>query len=138
MIYHKMGNTYLEGKSIRSMKELDNIVPRESLSDINSILYKHKVGGMYFFEIAGRGRAERQAIEATTYEGYRTGKRYVPEFGSRTMVQVLVPDSMEKVLVSDIMDRLSTGSAGDGKIFVKDVTGTYDIGSKEMGDKAAL
>lgn len=120
------------------MKELDIIIPTERLSDIDSILYKHKVGGMYFFEIAGRGRAERQAIEATTYEGYRTGKRYVPEFGSRTMVQVLVPDSMEKVLISDIMDRISTGSAGDGKIFVKDVTGTYDIGTKEAGDKAAL
>jgi nitrogen regulatory protein P-II 1 len=54
------------------------------------------------------------------------------------MVQVLVPDSMEKVIISDIMDKISTGSAGDGKIFVKDVTGSYDIGSKETGDKAAL
>ena len=120
------------------MKELDIIIPRERLNEINSILYKHKVGGMYFFEISGRGRAERQSVEATTTEGYRTGKRYVPEFGGRTMVQVLVPDSMEKVLISDIMNGLSTGSAGDGKIFVKDVTGTYDIGSKEAGDKAAL
>jgi nitrogen regulatory protein P-II 1 len=120
------------------MKELDITIPHERLSDVNSILFKHKVGGMYFFEIAGRGRAERQAIEATTVEGYRTGKRYVPEFGSRTMVQVIVPDSMEKLLLSDIMDRLSTGSAGDGKIFVKDVTGAYDIGNKESGEKAAL
>jgi nitrogen regulatory protein P-II 1 len=36
------------------------------------------------------------------------------------------------------MEGISTGSAGDGKIFVKDVTTTYDIGSKEAGDKAAL
>ncbi len=120
------------------MKELDIIIPRERLNDVNSILYKHKVGGMYFFEIAGRGRAERQSIEATTVEGYRTGKRYVPEFGSRTMVQVIVPDSIEKVLISDILDRLSTGAAGDGKIFVKDVSGAYDIGSKESGEKATL
>ena len=54
------------------------------------------------------------------------------------MVQVLVPDSMEKPLISEIMEQTSTGSAGDGKIFVKDVTGAYDIGSKEAGDKAAL
>ena len=120
------------------MKELDIIIPRERLGDVDSVLSKHKVGGMYFFEIAGRGRAERQAVEATTYEGYRTGKRYVPEFGTRTMVQVLVPDSMERTLISDVMEKISTGSAGDGKIFVKDVTGTYDIGSKEAGDKAAL
>jgi nitrogen regulatory protein P-II 1 len=120
------------------MKEIDIIIPHERMNDVNSILYKHKVGGMYFFEIAGRGRAERQAIEATTVEGYRTGKRYVPEFGSRTMVQVIVPDSMYKVLISDIMDRLSTGSAGDGKIFVKDIAETYDIGNKEAGEKAVL
>jgi nitrogen regulatory protein P-II 1 len=45
---------------------------------------------------------------------------------------------MEKNLISEIMEKISTGSAGDGKIFVKDVTGAYDIGSKESGDKAAL
>lgn len=58
--------------------------------------------------------------------------------GSRTIVQVIVPDPVEKALVSDIMDRVSTGSAGDGKIFVKDVSGAYDIGSKDTGDKATL
>jgi nitrogen regulatory protein P-II 1 len=53
-------------------------------------------------------------------------------------VQVVVPDSIEKVVISDILDRLSTGSVGDGKIFVKDVSGAYDIGSKESGEKAAF
>lgn len=120
------------------MKELSIIIPHERLDAINSILYKHKVGGVYFFEISGRGRAERQEIEAATVEGYRTGKKYVPEFGARTMVQVIVPDATEKALISDIMETISTGSAGDGKIFVKDVTGAYDIGSKEAGEKAAL
>ncbi len=120
------------------MKELDIIIPHEKLSELDSILHKHKVGGMYFSQIAGRGRAERQAIEVTTYEGYRTGKKHVPEFGSRTIVQVVIPDSIEKVLVSDIIERISTGSPGDGKIFVKDVAGAYDIGCKEAGDKATL
>jgi nitrogen regulatory protein P-II 1 len=45
------------------------------------------------------------------------------------MVHIVVPDSMEKVLISDIVDGLSTGSARDGKIFVKDVSGAYDIGN---------
>jgi nitrogen regulatory protein PII len=44
---------------------------------------------------------------------------------------------MQKALISDIMDRISTGSAGDGKIFVKDITANYDIGNKEAGEKAA-
>jgi nitrogen regulatory protein P-II 1 len=120
------------------VKELNIVIPHERLSDLNSILYKHKVGGMNVLKIAGRGHAERQPIETTTYEGYRTGVRSIPEFESKTMVQLVVADSMEKVLISDILDRLSTGSAGDGKIFVKDVSGAYDIGSKESGEKAAL
>jgi nitrogen regulatory protein P-II 1 len=120
------------------MKEIDIIILHERLSDVNSILYKHKVGGMFYFEISGRGRAERREVEHRTAEGYPSGRRYVPEFGSRTMVQVLIPDSMEKNLISEILEQTSTGSAGDGKIFVKDVTGAYDIGSKEAGDKAAL
>ena len=120
------------------MKELDIIIPRERLNEINSILYKHKVGGMFYFEISGRGRAQRQEVEHRTAEGYPSGKRYVPEFGSRTMVKVLIPDSLEKNLISEIIEQTSTGSAGDGKIFVKDITGAYDIGTKESGDKAAL
>lgn len=120
------------------MKELNIVIPHERLSDLNSILYKHEVGGMNSLKVASRGHAKRQPIEAITYEGYRTGSRSIPEFGSKTMVQVVVPDSIEKAVILDILDKLSTGSAGDGKIFVKDVSGSYDIGSKVSGEKAAL
>ena len=120
------------------MKEVDIIIPHERLNDVNRILYKHKVGGMYFHEITGRGRAERPEREATTYEGYRTGKRYTPEFGSRTKVQVIIPDSMEKPLVDDIIQATSTGSAADGKIFVKTIMNAYDIGTKQSGENAAM
>src|SRR3712207_2854374 len=120
------------------MKELNIVIPHERLSDLNSILYKHEVGGINSVNVASRGHAKRQPIEVTTYEGYRTGVSSIPEFGSKTMVQVVVPDSIEKAVILDIMDKLSTGSAGDGKIFVKDVSGAYDIGSKVSGEKAAL
>jgi nitrogen regulatory protein P-II 1 len=120
------------------MKELNIVIPDQRLSDLNSILYKHKVGGMNTLKVASRGHAQRQAIETTTYEGYRTGSSSIPEFGSKTMVQVVVADSIEKAVITDILDTLSTGSDGDGKIFVKDVSGAYDIGSKETGEKAAL
>jgi nitrogen regulatory protein PII len=79
------------------MKELNIVIPHENLSDVNSILYKHEVGGMNSLKVASRGHAERQAIEATTYEGYRTGSSSIPEFGSKTMMQVVVPDSIERL-----------------------------------------
>lgn len=118
------------------MKELDIIVPHERLNEINGVLYKHKVGGMYFHDVSGRGRAKREDVEIVVATR-RTGKFYVPEFGSRTIVSVIVSDSMEKPLIDELINVLTTGEASDGKIFVKDVTGAYDIGSKEFGDNAA-
>ena len=120
------------------MKELMIIIPHERLNDVNSILYNHKVGGMFFLEISGRGRAVRPEVEARTVEGYKTGKRYVPEFGTRTVVYVTVSDSLEQAIVSEILEKTSTGSAGDGKIIVRDIVGAYDIGSKESGENAVL
>jgi len=118
-----------------NMKQIDIIIPHVRLSDVNRILYNHKVGGMMYYDIKGRGRAERDAIEEKV-GAYSTGRRYTPEFGSRTKIEVLVPDSMSKQIVDDILNAISTGSAADGKIFLKDISEAYDIGSKHSGDSA--
>jgi nitrogen regulatory protein PII len=39
-------------------------------------------------------------------------------------------------LVEEIIKTVSTGSAADGKIFVKDISEAYDIGSKQTGNPA--
>lgn len=117
------------------MKQIDIIISHERLADVNRILYNHKVGGMMYYDIKGRGRAERDAVEQNV-DTYSTGRRYVPEFGSRTKIEVLVSDSMSKQIVDDILKTISTGSAADGKIFLKDISEAYDIGSKQSGDSA--
>jgi len=89
-----------------------------------------------FHDIKGRGRAERKPVEERTGGGYKTGRTYVPEFGSRTKIEVLVPDSLAQQIVQDVLTSLSTGSAADGKVFVKDVAEAYDIGTKQSGDVA--
>jgi len=113
------------------MKRLDLIIPHERLNEVNELLHKHKVGGMSFYDIKGRGRAKREPVSVG-----RGVMRYVPEFGFRTKVEVLVPDSMAKAIIDDMLKVLSTGSASDGKIFVYDVADAYDIGSKERGEAA--
>ena len=60
--------------------------------------------------------------------------RYVPEFGSRMKVEVLV--SNDKPLINDIFAKIITGAVSVGKIFVYDVSEAYDIGSKESSDSA--
>jgi nitrogen regulatory protein P-II 1 len=114
------------------MKKLDMIIPHERLSEVNELLHKHKVGGMTFYDIKGRGRAKREPVSVG-----RGVMRYVPEFGFRTKIEVLVPDAKAKEIVDDLLRTLSTGSASDGKVFIYDVAEAYDIGSKEK-DEAAL
>lgn len=116
---------------VSSMKRLDLIIPHERLNEINELLHKHKVGGMSFYDIKGRGRAKREPVSVG-----RGVMRYVPEFAFRTKIEVLVPDDMARVIIDDVLKVISTGSASDGKIFVYDVEDAFDIGSKEKGDAA--
>ena len=113
------------------MKRLDIVIPHERLSEVNDILHKNKVGGITFYDIKGRGRAKQEPVAVG-----RGVMRYVPEFGSRTKIEVLVKDSLSKEIIDDLLKKISTGSTSDGKIFVYDVAEAYDIGSKESGDSA--
>ena len=118
------------------MKQIDIVFAHERLNEVNEILYKHKVGSLSFYDIKGRGRVEHKPVAERTVGGYQTGRTYVPEFGTRTKLEVLVPDSLAKPIIQDLLGSLSTGSPADGKIFVKDVTEAYDIGTKQSGDAA--
>jgi nitrogen regulatory protein P-II 1 len=113
------------------MKRLDMLIPHERLTEVNELLHKHKVGGMTFYDIKGRGRAKREPVSVG-----RGVMRYTPEFGFRTKVEVLVPDTKAKEIINEVLDVLSSGSASDGKIFVYDVAEAYDIGSKERDEDA--
>ena len=115
----------------KAVKDQDPIIPHERLTEINELLHKHKVGGMTFYDIKGRGRAKREPVSVG-----RGVMRYIPEFGFRTKIEVLVPDGKAKAIIDDVLKVMSTGSASDGKIFVYDVADAYDIGSNEKGDAA--
>ena len=68
------------------MKEVDLIIPHERLNDVNRILYKHKVGGMYFHEITGEveqnDQREKQLpmrdieLAKDTYRNLAAGQRF--------------------------------------------------------------
>ena len=62
--------------------------------------------------------------------------RYVPEFGSRIKIEVIVSDSLANPIIDNILNVIGTGSDYDGKIFFYDVAEAYDIETKETGDSA--
>jgi|FaiFalDrversion2_1042247.scaffolds.fasta_scaffold05695_2 nitrogen regulatory protein P-II 1 len=119
------------------MKELEIIVSNERLKDVDNVLREHKVGGMHYYIVTGWGITMKPKEEQVAgYGGYRTGREIIPEFTSRTKVHVIIPDEMEEQLINKLVNALSTGSAGDGKIFVKGITKVVDIGSKKVGEEA--
>ena len=113
------------------MKKLEIIIPHERLNEADSILEKFNVGGMSFLHVNGRGKTKWGPIPVG-----RGVMVYTPKFGTRTKIDVLVKDEIAKPLVDAIIEKLSTGSVSDGKIFVYDVHDAYDIGSKQQSDLA--
>jgi nitrogen regulatory protein P-II 1 len=113
------------------MKRLDIIISHEHIADVNDTLDKNKVGGMTFYDIKGRGHSKYEPIDVG-----RGIRRYVPEFGSWTKIEVLVANSKAKKVVGDILNVVGTHSASDGKIFVYNVEEAYDIRTKKTADRA--
>ena len=113
------------------MKRLDLIVPHERVRDVNEILHKYKVGGLTMYDIKGRGRTKQEPLSVG-----RVVMKYVPEYGSNTKLEVLVPDPLADPIVNDVLAEIGAGTSSIGKIFVFDVVGAYDIGTKETGDSA--
>lgn len=113
------------------MKRLDLIIPHERLIEVNELLHKHKVGGLTFYDVKGRGRSRSEPVQSG-----RGVIRQVPEFGTRTKIEGPVADSQAKPIIDDLLVNVSTGSSSDGKIFVYGVAEAYDIGTKKSGDEA--
>jgi nitrogen regulatory protein P-II 1 len=113
------------------MKRIELLINHEKLHEVNKLLRDHKVGGLTSYDIKGRGRTKHEPITIG-----RGAMKYIPEFGSRIKVEVVVPDSIAKPIIDDVLKLISTGSASDGKIFVYGVAEAYDIGTKQTGDNA--
>jgi nitrogen regulatory protein P-II 1 len=110
------------------MKKLEVIFAHERLVEINSILHKHRVGGMNFHLIRGRGRTKTEFVSPG-----RGIERYIPEFVINTKIEVITTDETARKIIDDILEVMSTGANRSGKIFVYDVIEAYDFMSKETG-----
>ncbi len=117
------------------MKEISIYIPTDDLQQVTSILKKHNVGGITFYEINGAGRTKRDTIPEIV-ESYMTGRSIIPEYTKRTKIEIIVSNSAMDHLVDDILNSLSqhAGHNARGMIFVKDVFDAYEIGTKQRGE----
>ena len=115
------------------MKRIEAIIPNEKISAISEAFKKAGIGGCTILEAKGRGKGEKPIVESG-----RGTSRFVSEFSVRANIVTVVPDSQVENVVNAILDSVSTGSAGDGKIFVSPVLETVDIGTRQRVDEAVI
>jgi nitrogen regulatory protein P-II 1 len=113
------------------MKRIEAIVPNEKISAVSEALKKVGIGGCTILEAKGRGKGEKPIVESG-----RGTSRFVSEFSVRANIVTVVSDSQVESVVNAIVDSVSTGSPGDGKIFISPVSDTVDIGTKQHGEEA--
>jgi nitrogen regulatory protein P-II 1 len=83
------------------------------------------------YDIKGRGCTKQEPLGVG-----RGAMKYIPEYGSDTKIEVLIPDPLAESIVNDVLTEIGTDTSSIGKIFVFDVAGAYDIGTKQTGDSA--
>ena len=108
------------------MKRVEAIISAEKVSAVNEALRNAGVGGATILDAKGRGKGEKPQVQS----GKGTS-RVSAEFSVRANVVAVVDDPEVEKVIGAILDTTSTGSAGDGKIFVSTVTEAIDIGTRK-------
>ena len=113
------------------MKRIEAIVHSEKMLELNEELKKIGLGGCTIVDGKGRGKGEKPEVQS----GRGTGK-YTSEYSARAYLTTVVDDSEVDNVVKTILDNVSTGSKGDGKIFISSVAEAIDIGTQKRGNEA--
>lgn len=111
------------------MKLVEAIIKPFKLDEVKDALLEIGVQGMTVTEVKGFGRQKGHK------ETYR-GTEYTIEFVPKVKIEVAVTDSQVPKVLETITRSAKTGSIGDGKIFVRDLTQAVRIRTGEAGESA--
>jgi nitrogen regulatory protein P-II 1 len=111
------------------MKKIEAIIRPEKLDITKDAIDDQGYGGMSIAEIKGHGNQKGLS------EVWR-GKRYRVDLMHKIKIEIVVTDDTVDQVVQTIIDTSQTGSIGDGKIFVSDISNVYRIRTGEQGDAA--
>jgi nitrogen regulatory protein PII len=111
------------------MKLVEAIIKPFKLDEVKDALLEIGVQGMTVTEVKGFGRQKGHK------ETYR-GQEYTIEFVPKVKIEVAVNDSQVPRVLDTISRAAKTGSIGDGKIFVRDLTSVVRIRTGETGESA--
>jgi nitrogen regulatory protein PII len=113
----------------KNMKLVTAIIKPFKLEDVRVALSEVGVDGMTVTEVKGFGRQKGHT------ELYR-GAEYTVDFVPKTKIEVAVSESITQQVIESIITAAKTGSIGDGKVFVSELSDVTRIRTGESGEQA--
>jgi len=111
------------------VKKLEIVIKPERLEELKEILNSCAITGMMISNIMGFGNQKGYT------KSYR-GTTFTVNFLPKIKVETVVDDETAEAIIALVTKRLTTGEAGDGKIFVYNVEDVVRVRTAERGEKA--
>lgn len=111
------------------MKKIEAFIRPEKLEDIKEMLNKLDLNGMSISQVMGCGNQKG-------WKEFIRGAEVDVNFLPKIKIEIVVPDEQVDAVLSHITETARTGDAGDGKIFVFDITQAVRIRTGERGADA--
>jgi len=110
------------------VKRLEIVIPANRLSLVVSEIEGIGVGGITIIESKGRGKGSRPSLQSL-----RGTSTQQAEYNILATIITVVDDPKADQIVNAVLEIASTGSSGDGKIFISTIDETVDIQTKRRG-----
>lgn len=111
------------------MKLIEAIIKPFKLDEVKDALTEIGIQGMTVTEVKGFGRQKGHK------EIYR-GTEYQIDLVPKVKLELAVHDDLEQKVIETITRTAKTGSIGDGKIFVTEISSVIRIRTGETGEAA--
>jgi nitrogen regulatory protein P-II 1 len=108
------------------MTKLEAIIQPSRFEAVKEILTELGIGGMTVTDVRGHGRQKGHT------EVYR-GREYTVDLLPKIKLELVLPENLVDSAVDAILKTASSGSIGDGKIFLSKVEETIRIRNQERG-----
>ena len=108
------------------MIKLEAIIQPSRFEAVKEILTELGIGGMSVTDVRGHGRQKGHT------EVYR-GREYTVDLLPKIKLELVLPENLVDSAVDAILKTASSGSIGDGKIFLSKVEETIRIRNQERG-----
>jgi nitrogen regulatory protein P-II 2 len=111
------------------MKYVSAVIKPQKLDDVRAALQALGVSGLTVTDVRGYGRQKGHT------EVYR-GAEYSVDFRPKVKIEIAVPADLLAAVIDAIRAKANSGSIGDGKIFVFELSDVIRVRTGEAGVSA--